>query len=471
MSPTEASLQPAASTLSTEDVVRITKETNYRTWSFQKNWNPMHIVDAEGCYITDANGKQYLDFSSQLMCMNLGHKNQAVIEAITKQAQELAYAMPGYATTARAELSQLLLEVLPKGLNKFFFTTSGTDANEAAFKIARMYTGKTKIIARYRSYHGSTSSSIAATGDPRRWAVEPRGKAQGMIFGPEVHCYKCPIRHTYPGCNIACADYLEHMIRNESDVAAVLVEPIVGTNGVIVPPQEYMAKLRRICDENGVLLIADEVMSGWGRAGEWFAMNLWGVTPDILTTAKGITSAYVPLGLCATSAAIGDFFQDHYFAHGHTYEAHPMTLLPAVATIREMKRLKLVERAKQLEPFVEAKLKALQARHPSVGDVRGKGLFWAVDLVKDQATKEPFNTYADKVSGKPLLVDQIAAKTLAEGVILQAWVSHFVIAPPLIVTEEEITRGIDTLDRHLSMADEQCMPAQEPVNVSVTSDS
>ena len=262
--------------MSTEDVVRITRETNYGTWRFQKGWNPMHIVDAEGCYIVDAAGKRYLDFSSQLMCMNLGHKNAAVIEAIAEQARTLAYAMPGYATTARAELSQLLLEVLPKGLNKFFFTTSGTDANEAAFKIARMYTGKTKILARYRSYHGSTAGSIAATGDPRRWPMEPRGKQQGVIFGPEVHCYKCPIRHTYPGCNIACADYIEHMIRNESDVAAVLVEPIVGTNGVIVPPQEYMAKLRRICDENGVLLIADEVMSGWGRSGAWFAMDLWG---------------------------------------------------------------------------------------------------------------------------------------------------------------------------------------------------
>ena len=457
--------------MTSEEVVRITQETNYGTWRFQKNWTPMHIVDAEGCYITDAKGKRYLDFSSQLMCMNLGHKNAAVIASIAKQAEELAYAMPGYATTARAELSKLLLEVLPKGLDKFFFTTSGTDANEAAFKIARMYTGKTKILARYRSYHGSTAGSIAATGDPRRWAMEPRGKQQGVIFGPEVHCYKCPIRHTYPGCGIACADYIEHMIRNESDVAAVLIEPIVGTNGVIVPPAEYMAKIRRICDENGVLMIADEVMSGWGRAGAWFAMDLWGVTPDILTTAKGITSAYVPLGLCATSTAIGEYFKDHYFAHGHTYEAHPMTLGPAVATIREMQRLGLVERAKSLEPFVKSKLEALKARHPSVGDVRGKGLFWAVDLVKDQTTKEPFNTYADKVSGKPLLVDQIAAKTLAEGVIIQAWVSHFVIAPPLIVTEEELTRGIDALDKWLHLADEGCVAAAVPASNSVTSDS
>jgi taurine---2-oxoglutarate transaminase len=457
MTPNETLTQAPAAELTSEEVVRITRETNYGTWRFQKGWNPLHIVDSEGCYIIDANGKRYLDFSAQLMCMNLGHKNQAVIDSIAKQAQDLAYALPGYTTTARAELSKLLLEVLPKGLNKFFFTTSGTDANEAAFKIARMYTGKTKIIARYRSYHGSTAGSIAATGDPRRWAMEPRGKGPGIIFGPEVHCYKCAIKHTYPECGIACADYLEHMIRNESDVAAVLVEPIVGTNGVIVPPAEYMPKLRRICDETGVLLIADEVMSGWGRAGEWFAMNLWNVAPDILCTAKGITSAYVPLGLCATSEKIGDFFQDHYFSHGHTYEAHPLTLLPAVATIREMQRLGLVERARALAPLVEQKLIALKAKHPSIGNVRGKGLFWAVDLVKNQTTKEPFNTYADKVGGKPLVVDQIAAKTLADGVIMQAWVSHFVIAPPLIITEEEIARGIDTLDKHLYIADEQCV--------------
>jgi taurine--2-oxoglutarate transaminase len=194
------------------------------------------------------------------------------------------------------ELSRLLLEVLPEGLTKFFFTTSGTEANEAAFKIARMYTGKTKIIARYRSYHGSTMASIAATGDPRRWPMEPGGKGQGFLFAPEVNCYKCPIKHTYPECGIACADYLEHMIENESDVAAVIVEPVVGTNGVLVPPPEYMPKLREICDRHGVLLIADEVMSGWGRTGEWFAMDHWGVKPDILVTAKGITSAYVPLG-------------------------------------------------------------------------------------------------------------------------------------------------------------------------------
>src|SRR5580700_10869744 len=440
-------------TMTTQEVVEWTKKLNYGTWRYQKSWNPMHIVDAEGCYFTDANGKRYLDFSAQLMCSNLGHKNAAVIQAIVDQAQKLPYIMPSYATDARVELSRLLLEVLPEGLTKFFFTTSGTEANEAAFKIARMYTGKTKIIARYRSYHGSTMASIAATGDPRRWAMEPGGKGQGFLFAPEVNCYRCPIKHTYPQCGIACVDYIEHMIRNESDVAAIILEPIVGTNGVIVPPDEYMPKLRKVCDETGVLIIADEVMSGWGRSGKWFAMEHWGVTPDIMTTAKGITSAMVPLGLCATSEKIAAYFQDHYFSHGHTYEAHPMTLAPAVATIHEMQRLGLVERARELAPHVEAKLNELRTKHPCIGDVRGKGLFWAVDLVKNRTTKEPFNTYEDKVSGKALLVDQIAAKMRGDGVTIQAWVSHFVVAPPLIVTKEQIDLGIATLDKHLGMAD------------------
>ncbi|HUL15088.1 MAG TPA: aminotransferase class III-fold pyridoxal phosphate-dependent enzyme [Terriglobales bacterium] len=435
------------------DVVDLTRKLNFGTWRFQKNWNPLHIVEAEGCTFTDASGKRYLDFSSQLMCVNLGHKNPAVIRAIEEQARTLPYIAPGYATEARANLSQLLLEVLPKGLEKFFFTTSGTEANEAAFKIARMFTGKTKIISRYRSYHGSTMASVAATGDPRRWAMEPGGKGQGVIFAPEVNCYVCPIKHTYPSCNVACADYVEHMIKNESDVAAVIVEPVVGTNGVLVPPPEYMPKLRKICDAYGVLLIADEVMTGWGRTGEWFAVNHWNVQPDILVTAKGITSAYVPLGLCATTAKIAEFFNDHYFAHGHTYEAHPMTLAPAVATIHEMQRLGLVERSKKMGAYLGEKLNALKNSHPSIGDVRGLGLFWAVDLVKNRQTRQPFNTMKDKIEGKSLVVDQVAADMLKRGVAMQSWVSHFVVAPPLIIEKEEIDTGVSALDQALSIAD------------------
>ena len=439
--------------LTSAQVVESTKRLNYGTWRFQRSWNPLHVVDAEGCYFIDAAGKRYLDFSSQLMCVNLGHKNPAVIRSIEQQARALPYIAPSYASDARAKLSNLLLEVLPKGLEKFFFTTSGTDANEAAFKIARMYTGKTKIIARYRSYHGSTTASIAATGDPRRWAMEPAGKAQGFIFAPEVNCYDCPIKHTYPSCNVACADYIEHMITNESDVAAVILEPVTGTNGVLIPPAEYFPKLRRICDAHGVLMIADEVMTGWGRTGKWFAVDNWNVQPDILVTAKGITSAYVPLGLCATTTKIAAHFDDHYFAHGHTYEAHPMTLAPAVATIHEMQRLGLVDRANKIGAYIGEKLKALPARHPSIGDVRGIGAFWAVELVKDKQTKQPFNSMLDKVEGRPLVVDQVAAEALKRGVALQAWVSHFVIAPPLIIKESEVDEGVAALDAALSIAD------------------
>lgn len=430
-----------------------TARLTYGTWRFQKGWKPLHVVDAEGCYFTDAQGKRYLDFSSQLMCVNLGHKNAAVIKAIEEQARSLPYIGPGYATDVRAELSTMLLDVLPKGLEKFFYTTSGTEANEAAFKIARMYTGKTKIIARYRSYHGSTMGSIAATSDPRRWAMEPAGKIPGVIFAPEVNCFKCPILHEYPGCGIACVEYIEHMIDNESDVAAVLVEPVVGTNGVLVPPREYLPRLRDICTRHNVLLIADEVMSGWGRTGRWFAVDHWDVKPDILTTAKGITTAYVPLGLCATTGAIADFFNDHYFSHGHTYEAHPLTLAPAIAAINEFKRLHLIDRATEMGEYLGGKLRALQSKHASIGEVRGLGLFWGVELVKSRKTKEPFNSMKDKVSGTPLVVDKVAAEMMKNGVFLQAWVSHFVFAPPLIVTREEIDAGVAAFDTALSIAD------------------
>ncbi|TAK66669.1 MAG: aminotransferase class III-fold pyridoxal phosphate-dependent enzyme, partial [Bacteroidetes bacterium] len=234
-------------------VPEITAQYTYKTWSFQKGWKPLHVVDGEGCYFIDASGKRYLDFSGQLMCMHLGYKNEAMIRSIEEQARKLSFIGPGFATDVRAELTKELLQVMPKGLEKFFFATSGTEANEAAFKIARMYTGKTKIIARYRSYHGSTMGSIAATSDPRRWAMEPAGKIPGVIFAPEVNCYRCPIKHSYPECDVACADYIEHMIENESDVAAVLVEPIVGTNGILIPPKEYMPRLREICDRHNVL--------------------------------------------------------------------------------------------------------------------------------------------------------------------------------------------------------------------------
>ena len=441
--------------MTSEEIVKISADHTYGTWRYQKGWKPLHIVDAEGCYFTDSTGKKYLDFSAQLMCVNIGHKNKAVIKSIAEQAEKLCYVAPGYTTDVRAELSKLLLEVLPKGLEKFYFSTSGTEANEAAIKIARMYTGKYKIISRYNSYHGSTAASIAATGDPRRWAVEPAGKIEGVVFAPECNCYRCPLGQNYPDCNIACADYIEHMIRNEGNVAAVMVEPVVGTNGVLVPADEYLPKLRKICDDNNVLLIADEVMSGWGRTGKWFAVDNWNVKPDILTTAKGITSAYVPLGLTATNMKIADFFNDHFFAHGHTYEAHPLTLAPAIAAINEIKRMNLIERAVEMGEYLGKKLNDLKEKHKSIGDVRGKGLFWAVEIVKDKTSKEPFNVKEEKVAGKPLTVNKVTVEMMNNGIYMQGWISHFVIAPPLIITKEEIDSAIKVFDEALKIADDE----------------
>jgi taurine---2-oxoglutarate transaminase len=348
------------------DVTEITAKHTYGTWRYQKGWKPLHVTKAEGVYFWDKAGKRYLDLCSQLICSNLGHQNQAVIDAIVKQAKELAFISPAFACDVRADLALKLLEVVPKGIEKFFYATSGTEANETAIKIARMYTGKNKIIARYTSYHGSTAASLAATGDFRRWFGEPSNVVPWVLHAPEVNCYRCPLGRTHPECGIACADYLSYMIDNENDVAAVIVEPVVGTNGVLVPPNEYLPKLQKLCRDRGVLLICDEVMSGWGRTGKWFACEHWGIEPDILVTAKGITNAMAPLGVCGTTKKIADHFDDHFFAHGHTYEAHPLTLAPAIAAIDEYRRLNLLEHTREMGEKLGAKLRGLAEKHPSI---------------------------------------------------------------------------------------------------------
>ncbi|WP_437731519.1 aminotransferase family protein [Sorangium sp. So ce1335] len=438
-----------------DDIVELTTKHTYGTWRAQRGWKPIHVTRAEGCAFWDAAGKRYLDLSSQLICSNLGHQNEAVIEAICAQARQLAYISPAHTCEVRARAAQKLLEVMPKGLDKFFFATSGTEANEAAFKMARLYTGKHKIIARYTSYHGSTAGSVAATGDFRRWFIEPAGKIPGVVFGPEVNCYRCPLGRTHPECGVACADYLAYMIDHEENVAAVLVEPIVGTNGVLIPPADYLPRIAEVARKRGVLLIADEVMSGWGRTGKWFAVEHWGVTPDILTTAKGVTNAAAPLGVVATSRAIADYFDDNMFAHGHTYEAHPLTLAPVIAAIDEYRRLDLLNRATKMGAIVGEKLRALKEKHPSIGDVRGIGLFWAVELVKDRATKEPFNVPQDKAARRPLVVDAVVAEAAKRGVSVMGWVSHLLVAPPLIISEAEIDEGIAALDAALDVADQK----------------
>ena len=438
-----------------EEVVDLTVRHTYGTWRYQRGWKPLHVVDADGCYFYDAAGKKYLDFSSQLMCSNLGHKNKAVIDSICEQAKALPYIAPGFATTVRAELSRLLLRVLPAGLEKFFFSTSGTEANEAAIKIARLFTGRHKIISRYRSYHGSTGGSIAATGDLRRWTAEPSGKIEGVIFAPDADTYRSPFGAEYPSSGMASAEYIDYMIKNEGNVAAIMLEPVVGTNGVLVPPKEYLPAVREIADKNDVLLIADEVMSGWGRTGEWFAVDHWKVKPDILTTAKGITGAYAPLGVTATTREIADHFEDHYFAHGHTYEAHPLTLAPAVAAIKEYMRLDLIAEAKKKGAYMGKRLSELKEKHESVGDVRGIGLFWAVELVRNRKTKEPFANPKDTLSGKASVLDRMASEMMSSGVYILNWLSHFVIAPPLVISREEIDQGVEALDRSLNVSDKE----------------
>ncbi|MGD0587205.1 MAG: aspartate aminotransferase family protein [Thermoplasmata archaeon] len=442
-----------------DEIRKVVRETNYVTWRRQGGWEPLVITRAEGSRFWDSSGKEYLDFSSQLIATNLGHGNAAVAEAIAAQAKSVAYAAPGFATEARARASLALLEVLPKGLNRLFFSTSGTEANEAALKIARAVTGRTKVMARYRSYHGSTAASISVTGEFRRRAIEKLQKVPGTVFAPDCYCYRCPFGLTYPDCDVACAEYVDYQLSREGDVAAMIVEPVVGTNGVIVPVPEYLPRIRAITKKHDTLLIADEVMSGWGRVGEWFAMNHWDVTPDILTTAKGITGAQIPLGLTATTAAVHDAFRESYFPHGHTYEAHPLTLAPVVAAVAEYRRLNLLEKSRTEGEYLLSRLREIQERHPSVGEVRGLGLFAAVELVKNRATKEPFNTEDDKMAGRPLVVEQVTAAMMKEGVFCIGWVSHLVVAPPLIVTREELDHGIAALDRALSVADAKVSPS------------
>ncbi|MCI4355509.1 MAG: aspartate aminotransferase family protein, partial [Thermoplasmata archaeon] len=347
-----------------DEIRRIVRDTNYVTWRKQGGWAPLVVTRAQGSTFWDSDGKEYLDFASQLIATNLGHGNTAVVEAIVDQARSLPYAAPGFATEIRARVSQSLGEVLPKGLRRFFFTTSGTEANEAALKIARVATGKSKVISRRRSYHGSTAASIAVTGDLRRTAVESVQTVPGTVFAPDCYCYRCPLSLTYPDCGVACADYVEDQIRHEGNVAAMIVEPVVGTNGVIVPVPEYLPKIREITRKHGVLMIADEVMSGWGRTGAWFAVDHYGVVPDLLTTAKGITGAYMPLGLTATTEEVYATFTDRYFPHGHTYEAHPMTLAPAVAAIAEYQRLDLIERSRSEGKYLLQRLREIAEHHP-----------------------------------------------------------------------------------------------------------
>eukprot|EP00362_Geleiidae_sp_MMETSP1317_P000624 CAMPEP_0201286016 /NCGR_PEP_ID=MMETSP1317-20130820/114156_1 /ASSEMBLY_ACC=CAM_ASM_000770 /TAXON_ID=187299 /ORGANISM="Undescribed Undescribed, Strain Undescribed" /LENGTH=383 /DNA_ID=CAMNT_0047612403 /DNA_START=263 /DNA_END=1414 /DNA_ORIENTATION=+ len=378
----------------------------------------------------------------------------------------MPYIAPGFASEAVIEAVEALLSILPKGLDKFFFSTSGTEANEAALKLVRQSKMPAyKIISRYYSYHGSTSASAAFTGDPRRWpSEEARCTIQGVRFAPDCYCYRCPFGLEYSGCNSQCARYLDYMIKEEGNVAAIIVEPVVGTNGRIVPVPEYFPIVRKICDKNNVLLIADEVMTGWFRTGPAFAMELWNVMPDILTTAKGSSAAYTPVGITATAKNVSDFFEEELFCHGHTYSYHPLAASAIPAAVSEYKKLIASGLCKNAAKHLKEKLYELADRHECIGDVRGIGHFWALEIVKNRKTKEPFNIKADKISGKPIMTAKIAADAMQNGLFLNPWYDTLVIAPPLIITEEQIDEAVDILDKSLEIGDKETISTDIPAS-------
>jgi taurine--2-oxoglutarate transaminase len=437
------------------DYVSLEKKHVFGTWRYQYTWNPLLIEEADGCYFTDVEGKRYLDFSSQLMCSNLGHKRPKVIEALYDQANRLCYTAPSFATKPAAILGEKLSQVTPGDLDKSFFSPGGAEANEAAVKIARFYTGKTKLISRHRSYHGATSGAIALTGDPRtHYAIG----MPGIIRAPDCYCYRCPLGKEYPGCGISCVEYIDEIIKMEGEesIAGVFVEPIVGSNGILVPPDEYMPRLREICDERGVLLIDDEVMTGFGRTGKWFCIEHWDVVPDIISMAKGLTGAFIPLGATIVRKKIADFFNrdGNLFCHGHTYAMHPLCCAVANAAIQEYIDDNLIDNASNMGTVLGNRLNELKEEHDSIGDVRGKGLFWGVELVKNKETKKPFVTRREKFL--PNMLKKVSAAALVEGVYIVNVINTLIVAPPLIVNEEQIDQGIHVLDNALKIADKQC---------------
>lgn len=453
----------------TKDEIQELVQHTLGTWRRQELWkSPLLVSDAEGVYFFDAEGKRFIDFSSQLMCSNLGHKNAAIIEAIVRQAEKLPYAAPGFITEAAMRAVEALRTVLPQGLDKMFFSTSGTEANEAALKLARQSKAPNyKVLSRYRSYHGATAASITFTGDPRRVLAErARCTIDGVRFAPDAYCYRCPFGLEYPACEVQCGRYLEYMIHEEGNVAAIIVEPVVGTNGRIVPPPEYFPLVREICDRHGVLLIADEVMSGWFRTGKAFAMDHWGVVPDILTTAKGCTGAYAPAGITAITQEVAGFFEQETFDHGHTYAYHPLVLSAIPAAVREYQKLMESGLPRRVADHLKTRLYELAERHISVGDVRGLGHFWALELVKNRATREPFNTKADKFGRGPLMTGQVAAKAMEQGVYIAAWYDNLIIAPPLIITEAEVDEALQVLDVALQVADQAAVETDVPFSKS-----
>ena len=429
--------------LSAQQIVDLNKEFTFFSWSVQKAVHPIPMVRSEGVYFWDADGKRYLDFSSQLMNLNIGHQHPKVVAAIQEQAAQLCYAHPGIATEARGLLGQKIAEVAPGNLTKTFFCLGGAEANENAIKMARFYTGKHKILARYRSYHGATHGAIALTGDYRRLAVEPA--MPGAVHFLDPYCYRCPFGWTRETCHRECISHVEDIIQYEGPdhIAAIIMEGVTGSNGLIVPPDDYWPRIREICDKYGILLISDEVMSGWGRTGKWFAVDNWGVTPDIITTAKGLTAGYVPLGAVIVSDEIAEYFEDKMLYCGLTYSGHPLACAAGVATLEAYTEDGLIENAANLGVYLGERLEEMKAKHASVGDVRYIGLFSALEIVRSKTTKAPIDPLTD------------VAKYLKDnGLFTFVFHNMLFVVPPLCITREQLDEGLAIVENALEFTDQ-----------------
>ena len=431
--------------LSAEEIVALNRKYTFFSWSIQSATAPIPIVRAEGVYFWDADGKRYLDFSSQLMNLNIGHQHPKVVKAIQEQAAVLAYAHPGMATEPRGLLGEKIAQVAPGNLNKTFFCLGGAEANENAIKMARMVTGRNKIMARYRSYHGATYGAIALTGDYRRLPVEPA--MPGVVHFLDPHCYRCPFGWTRETCHRECIAHVEEVIQYEGPdrIAAIIMEGVTGSNGLIVPPDDYWPRVREICNRHGILLISDEVMSGWGRTGKWFAVDNWNVVPDMITTAKGITAGYVPLGAVIVSDAIAEHFENQMLWCGLTYSGHPLACAAAVATIDVYTEDGLLENAVKVGAYLGKRLEEIKAAHASVGDVRYIGLFSALEIVKSKKTKSPID---------PL--PEVAKYLKANGLFTFIFHNVIFVVPPLCITEAQIDEGLAVIEKALQITDSMC---------------
>ncbi len=426
----------------------------FHSWSAQGSLDPLPVQRGEGSYFWDYAGQRYLDFSSQLVNLNLGHQHPRLVAAIVEQAQQLCTVQPSFANDVRGEAARLIAERAPERLNTVFFTNGGADANENAVRMARLHTGRAKVLAAYRSYHGSTAGAISLTGDPRRWPNEPAVPGTVRYFGPYLYRSAFHASTEQQECERALA-HLRDLITLEGahTIAALILEPVVGTNGILVPPEGYLAGVRALCDEFGIMLIADEVMAGFGRCGEWFAVDRWGVAPDLITFAKGVNSGYVPLGGVLISDDIAATFADRPFPGGLTYSGHPLACASAVASIRIFEDEGVLQNARMLgADVIGPGLREIAERHPSVGDVRGVGVFWAVELVCDRTTREPLVPFnASGPAAAPMA--EFAAACKARGLWPFTHFNRTHVVPPCNSTPEEVREGLAALDEALDVAD------------------